>query len=596
MVAAARTETGLRRAAWLGLYACAASIALLAMQALAAGRLELTFDEAYYTLWSRSLSFGYLDHPPMVALLIRASTSLFGDSEFGVRALSLLVVGAMPALIAFIAWRLFGSAEKAALAALMWIAMPLVSIGALFVTPDAPLVVFWTLGLGALVELWRTGQRRWLIALGLALGLALQSKFTAAFFAAGVVLALVATPSLRRWLVSPALLCGPRRRAHDLRPVRRLERRARLGDLRQATRPRGRKRIHALLFGRIHRCADRADQSARFRRARARGRSHPLARAPSRLVRATKPGAFSSARSRPRRSISFCIRFTTACRATGSLRSILRSRFWPPTGSPRFAAAMFQASPQRIAKAAPWAAPIGLVVAALTFAETMTGAVPLGAANPLARLEGFRGLARDLDAKARADNAAYVLTQGYALTSLMTYYGDPADRRRAAGAAYAVDIRAPTARNAVRRARARARRTGPPFRPDLEDALSQGRAGRPFATAPGRRDARGLRALPGRRSLRAGSGPGVPSRRGQSSAAMPIVSGPRYPARASGVNQPNRRSMIPARMTSTAIARCRWNGSPSATIPMIAANTTDVSRRAATAAIGARVIAQMTIA
>ena len=56
----------------------------------------------------------------------------------------------------------------------------------------------------------------------------------------------------------------------------------------------------------------------------------------------------------------------------------------------------------------------------------MTGAVPLGPANPLARLEGFRELARDLDAKARADNAAYVLTQGYALTSLMTYYGDPA--------------------------------------------------------------------------------------------------------------------------------------------------------------------------
>ena len=79
-----------------------------------------------------------------------------------------------------------------------------------------------------------------------------------------------------------------------------------------------------------------------------------------------------------------------------------------------------------IAKAAPWAAPIGLVVAALTFAEAITGAVPLGPANPLARLEGFRELARDLDARAHADNAPYVLTQGYALTSLMTYYGDPA--------------------------------------------------------------------------------------------------------------------------------------------------------------------------
>ena len=426
MVAAARSEAGLRRAAWLGLYACAASIALLAMQALAAGRLELTFDEAYYTLWSRSLSFGYLDHPPMVALLIRASTSLFGGSELGVRALSLLVVGAMPALIAFIAWRLFGSAEKAALAALMWIAMPLVSIGAVFVTPDAPLVVFWTLGLAALVELWRTGERRWLIALGLALGLALQSKFTAIFFAAGVVLALVATPSLRRWLVSPALFAGLAvalvifapfvvwNAAHGWATFAKQLGRA---------RP---QRIHALLLGRVHRCADRAHKPARFRRAR-RPRVAAISwRAP------VSPRSHDEAR-----RILAC---TIAPAAIYFLLHSLHDRvqgnwlapLYPAVGDsgrrlgrrdlPRDVSG-FAAG---IAKAAPWAAPIGLVVAALTFAEAVTGAVPLGAANPLARLEGFRELARDLDAKAHADNAAYVLTQGYALTSLMTYYGDPA--------------------------------------------------------------------------------------------------------------------------------------------------------------------------
>ena len=82
MAAAARTERRSRRTTWLGLYACTASLGLLAIQALAAWRLELTFDEAYYTLWSRSLSFGYLNHPPMVALLIRSSTSLFGGSEW----------------------------------------------------------------------------------------------------------------------------------------------------------------------------------------------------------------------------------------------------------------------------------------------------------------------------------------------------------------------------------------------------------------------------------------------------------------------------------------------------------------------------------
>jgi 4-amino-4-deoxy-L-arabinose transferase-like glycosyltransferase len=425
MVAAARTEAGLRRAVWLGLFACAGSIALLALQALAAGRLELSFDEAYYTLWSRSLSFGYLDHPPMVALLIRVSTSLFGGSELGVRALSLVVVGAMPALVAFIAWRLFGSAEKAALAALMWIGMPLVSIGAVFVTPDAPLVVFWTLGLAALVELWRTGERRWLIALGLALGLALQSKFTAAFFAAGVALALVATSSLRRWLTSSALLTGLAVALVIFAPF--------------------------VVWNGAHGWATFAKQL---------GRAPPNGFAPYYLAEflvaqiglmnplivvalvpalAAIPWRASISPRSPdeaRRILACTIAPAAVYFLLHSLHDRVQGNWLAPlypaaailaadwvAESRRAAGSRFAAT---IAKAALWAAPIGLVVAALTFAEALTGAVPLGPANPLARLEGFRGLARDLDAEARDEKAAYVLTQGYALTSLMTYYGDPA--------------------------------------------------------------------------------------------------------------------------------------------------------------------------
>jgi 4-amino-4-deoxy-L-arabinose transferase-like glycosyltransferase len=425
VAAAVRTEAGLRRAAWLGLFACAGSIALLALQALAAGRLELTFDEAYYTLWSRSLSFGYLDHPPMVALLIRASTSLFGGSELGVRALSLLVVGAMPALIAFIAWRLFGSAEKAALAALMWIAMPLVSIGAAFVSPDAPLVVFWTLGLAALVELWRTGERRWLIALGLALGLALQSKFTAAFFAAGVALALVATPSLRRWLLSPALLAGLAVALMIFAPF--------------------------VVWNAAHGWATFAKQLGRsgpsgfapyyfaeFLVAQI-GLMNPLvfaALVPALAAIPSRTPVSPRSRDEARRILACTIAPAAVYFLLHSLHDRVQGNWLAPlypaaailaadwvAESRRAAGSRFAAA---IAKAALWAAPIGFVVAALTFAEAMTGAVPLGPADPLARLEGFRGLARDLDAKARVEKAAYVLTQGYALTSLMTYYGDPA--------------------------------------------------------------------------------------------------------------------------------------------------------------------------
>ena len=78
-----------------------------------------------------------------------------------------------------------------------------------------------------------------------------------------------------------------------------------------------------------------------------------------------------------------------------------------------------------VARAALWAAPLGLGVGALAFAQATTGIVPGSIADPAGRIEGFRDLARELDARARADRAAFVLTQGYALTSLMTFYGDP---------------------------------------------------------------------------------------------------------------------------------------------------------------------------
>jgi hypothetical protein len=48
-------------------------------------------DEAYYALFARNLDFGYFDHPPMIALMIRIGLSVF-NNEFGVRLLSVIAV------------------------------------------------------------------------------------------------------------------------------------------------------------------------------------------------------------------------------------------------------------------------------------------------------------------------------------------------------------------------------------------------------------------------------------------------------------------------------------------------------------------------
>ena len=43
-------------------------LALVALRLVAAAWTPLTFDEAYYWIWSKHLAGGYYDHPPMVAL------------------------------------------------------------------------------------------------------------------------------------------------------------------------------------------------------------------------------------------------------------------------------------------------------------------------------------------------------------------------------------------------------------------------------------------------------------------------------------------------------------------------------------------------
>src|SRR5580700_4295525 len=73
-------------------------LALVAVRLVAAAWTPLTFDEAYYWMWSKHLAFGYYDHPPGVAFVIRAGTAIAGDTELGVRLVSILL--ALPVSLA----------------------------------------------------------------------------------------------------------------------------------------------------------------------------------------------------------------------------------------------------------------------------------------------------------------------------------------------------------------------------------------------------------------------------------------------------------------------------------------------------------------
>lgn len=196
---------------WLNQNNTVALVALLALWRLylSAG-LQLHPDEAYYWLWSRHLDIGYFDHPPMVAYFIRLST-LFSNSELWVRLTALLVLLSVSVLLWRLAMQLFKSEAVAAGSVLLFNFYPLTMLGTLLITPDVPVLLFWSLSIYLFWQIMERGQVwRWYL-LGLSFGLALLSKYTAVLMLPCFLLYLLLTPD-RRWLRTPhpylALLLG----------------------------------------------------------------------------------------------------------------------------------------------------------------------------------------------------------------------------------------------------------------------------------------------------------------------------------------------------------------------------------------------------
>jgi 4-amino-4-deoxy-L-arabinose transferase-like glycosyltransferase len=183
-------------------------LALVGLRLLAAAWTPITFDEAYYWMWSKHLAGGYYDHPPMVAVVIRLGTLIAGDTELGVRLVSILSALPMSWAVYRATEILFGSRRAAASATILLNATLMAAVGTLIVTPDAPLLVASSLLLFALAKVLETGQGAWWLAVGAAAGAAVLSKYTALFFGPAILLWLIAIPKLRRWLISPWLYVG----------------------------------------------------------------------------------------------------------------------------------------------------------------------------------------------------------------------------------------------------------------------------------------------------------------------------------------------------------------------------------------------------
>ena len=107
---------------------------------VAAAYAPLTFDEAYYWTWSKHLAGGFYDHPPAVAFVIAVGTLIAGDTELGVRLVSILLVLPTSWAVYRAAEILFASEVVASTAAILLNATMMVSVETMLITPASPLL------------------------------------------------------------------------------------------------------------------------------------------------------------------------------------------------------------------------------------------------------------------------------------------------------------------------------------------------------------------------------------------------------------------------------------------------------------------------
>jgi len=154
-------------------------------------------DEVYYWCWSKTLQFSYYDHPGMSAYMIRLSTALLGDTLFAIR---------LPAVVASLGvFAVIGYLTRPRTLLPLIAVTPLFTFGAILVTPDTPLMIFWALYLVWMVKVHerldseqRIPLAMWVLG-GVILGCGILGKYTMALGMMFGFVAFLIAGGPRRW-------------------------------------------------------------------------------------------------------------------------------------------------------------------------------------------------------------------------------------------------------------------------------------------------------------------------------------------------------------------------------------------------------------
>jgi hypothetical protein len=182
-------------------------------------------DELYYLACGRHLAWGYVDHPPVVAVLARIS-SWFGNSLLAIRIISILLSGVLVFIVGAIVRRLGGGAFAQGVGAVLVSFAPHFLFVFHILSMNSAEVTLWALCAWLLLVALGCDRAWPWIGFGVAAGIGLLTKHSMGVFGVGVLAGLLLTRH-RRVLRSPwpwiagaiaALLLAPHlvwQAAHD---------------------------------------------------------------------------------------------------------------------------------------------------------------------------------------------------------------------------------------------------------------------------------------------------------------------------------------------------------------------------------------------
>ncbi len=151
-------------------------------------------DEMYHLACGEHLAWGYVDQPPLIALIAWTVRHTLGESLLAVRALPAFAGAALVVLAGLIAREMGARSFGMALAALTTACVKVLIVMHYLFTMNAFEPLFWMGSAYLLLRTINTGDQRLWLAFGAVAGLGLQNKYSMAVMGAGIVVGLLLTP------------------------------------------------------------------------------------------------------------------------------------------------------------------------------------------------------------------------------------------------------------------------------------------------------------------------------------------------------------------------------------------------------------------